>query len=329
MDLSTKTLVIIVNFNGKEFLGSCLESLQHQTFSNFKTVVVDNFSHDGSVDAIEENFPEVEVFRLDENIGFSAANNYAIKQAKYFQWVALLNPDAIAEPDWLSNLHIAAEKNPRYDFFGSCLKKKDSLSQLDGTGDVYHLCGLAWRRDHGLPENQTPRSAGEIFSPCAAAAMYRRDILLNVGGFDERFFCYFEDVDLAFRLRLIGHRCLYVPNAKVEHVGSAITGRKSDFAVYHGHRNMVWAYVKNMPSLLLWCGLLQHILANVAALIYFSVTGQAGPIFRAKRDALLGLGKALEQRKIIQKNKTISLKNLKKIIATGWLLPYFKNKKLK
>ena len=101
MRLSTKTLVIIVNFNGKEFLGSCLESLQHQTFSNFKTVVVDNFSHDGSVDAIEENFPEVEVFRLDENIGFSAANNYAIKQAIYFQWIALLNPDAIAEPDWL------------------------------------------------------------------------------------------------------------------------------------------------------------------------------------------------------------------------------------
>ena len=158
--------------------------------------------------------------------------------------------------------------------------------------------------------------------------MYRRDIFLNVDGFDERFFCYFEDIDLAFRLRLLGHRCLYVPSAKVEHFGSAIAGRRSDFAVYHGHRNMVWTYVKNMPSRLLWRGLLQHILANVAALIWFSLTGQAGAIFKAKRDALLGLRKTIEQRKSIQNNIRVSSKNLKKVIAKDWLLPYFKNRGL-
>ena len=329
MKHSTKTIVVIVNFNGKEFLCRCLESLARQTFSNFKTVIVDNFSQDGSVDEVENLFPNVKVVRLDKNMGFSAANNYAIEQAQDFHWVALLNPDTKVEPDWLLNLHIAAEENPEYEFFGSHLRKQNSLGKLDGTGDVYHLCGLAWRRDHGMPENQTSRSVGEIFSPCAAAAMYRRDIFIDVGGFDERFFCYFEDVDLAFRLRLKGYRCLYVPSAKVEHFGSGITGRRSDFAVYHGHRNMVWAYVKNMPSLLLWCGLPQHILANVAALVFFSLTGQGGAIFKAKKDAFLGLKKTLEQRKLIQKNKIISSKSLKKIIATGWFLPYFKNRKLK
>ena len=328
MNNSTKTVVVVVNFNGKKTLDQCLESLQLQVFSNFKTVVVDNFSRDGSVDGIEERFPNVEVVRLDENVGFAAANNYAIKQAEGFRWVALLNPDAIAEPDWLLNLHIAAEKNSQYNFFGSHLKKQGFLGQLDGTGDIYHLCGLAWRRDHGVSEKKTSRLVEEIFSPCAAAAMYRRDIVLDVGGFDERFFCYFEDIDLAFRLRLLGHRCLYVPNAKVEHCGSAITGRGSDFAVYHGHRNMVWAYVKNMPSSLLWCGLPQHILANLAALIWFSLIGQAGPIFKAKRDALLGLRKTIEQRKFIQKNTKVSSKNLKKVIATDWFLPYFKNRRL-
>jgi GT2 family glycosyltransferase len=156
--------------------------------------------------------------------------------------------------------------------------------------------------------------------------MYRRNIFLDVGGFDERFFCYFEDVDLAFRLNLAGHRCLYVPNAKVKHLGSAITGRRSDFAVYHGHRNMVWAYVKNMPSNLLWLGLPQHILVNLAALIWFSLTGQAGTIFKAKRDALLGLRKTIAQRKLIQKNSRVSSEKIKKIIATGWLLPYLKNR---
>jgi GT2 family glycosyltransferase len=129
-------------------------------------------------------------------------------------------------------------------------------------------------------------------------------------------------------LRLLGYRCLYVPNAKVEHFGSAIVGRRSDFAVYYGHRNMVWTYVKNMPSRLFWCGLPQHILANLAGLIWFSLIGQAGPIFRAKRDALLGLKKTIKQRKSIQRNSKVSSKNLKKIIATDWLLPYFKNREL-
>ena len=326
MNNSTRTIVVVVNFNGKEFLDQCLESLQYQVFSDFKTIVVDNFSHDGSVDKIEERFSNIEVLRLKENIGFAAANNYAIKQAEGFQWVALLNPDAIAEPDWLSELHIAAEKNLKYSFFGSHLKKQGSSGTLDGTGDVYHLCGLAWRRDHGVPEKKICRLAGEIFSPCAAAAMYRRDIILDVGGFDERFFCYFEDVDLAFRLRLLGHRCLYVPDSKVDHFGSAIAGRQSDFVVYHGHRNMVWAYVKNMPSSLLWLGLPQHIIVNLAALIWFSLTGQAGTIFKAKRDALLGLRKTIAQRKLIQKNSRVSSEKIKKIIATGWLLPYLKNR---
>ena len=326
MNNSTKTVVIIVNFNGKEFINRCLESLQSQVFLNFKTVVVDNCSDDRSVDGLEERFPGVEVMRLQENMGFAAANNYAIKKAEDFQWVALLNPDAIAEPDWLANLHIAAEKKPQYSFFGSKLIKESSSGQLDGTGDIYHLCGLAWRRDHGATEKQTSRLAEEIFSPCAAAAMYRRDIVLEVGGFDERFFCYFEDIDLAFRLRLLGHRCLYVPNAKVGHFGSAIAGRGSDFAVYHGHRNMVWAYLKNMPSELLWRGLPQHILVNLASLIWFSLHGQAGPIFRAKMDALLGLRQTIKQRKSIQKNTKVTSKNLKKVLATDWFLPYFKNR---
>jgi GT2 family glycosyltransferase len=326
MGNSNKIAVIIVNFNGKEFLGQCLESLQRQVFLNFKIIVVDNSSDDRSVDGLEERFPGVEVMRMDENVGFAAANNYAIKKAEGFQWVALLNPDAIAKPDWLLNLNIAAEKNPRYNFFGSKLIKESSSEQLDGTGDIYHLCGLAWRRDHGAVEKKNSRLAEEIFSPCAAAAMYRRDIVLEVGGFDERFFCYFEDIDLAFRLRLLGHRCLYVPNAKVGHFGSAIAGRRSDFAVYHGHRNMVWTYLKNMPSELLWRGLLQHLLVNFASLIWFSLHGQAGPIFRAKRDALLGLRQTIKQRKSIQKNIKVTSENLKKVLATDWFLPYFKNR---
>lgn len=167
----------------------------------------------------------------------------------------------------------AAEENPRYTFFGSHMKRHGSPDELNGTGDVYHTSGLAWRRDHGRMSSGIQRTTGEIFSPCAAAALFRRDIFLGVGGFDENFFCYFEDVDLAFRLRLMGERCLYVSSAVVEHIGSATTHRNSDFAVYHGHRNLAWSYAKNMPQSLFWVFLPQHLLANLAALIWFSLRG--------------------------------------------------------
>ena len=326
MSSSVKMAVVIVNYNGREFLNRCLDSLRCQTYSHFQTIVVDNNSEDGSADGIEERFSGIKVIRLESNIGFAAANNFAVNQLEGCQWIALLNPDAFAEPEWLMNLKYAAEQNPQYSFFGSHMKQYNSPKCLDGTGDIYHLSGLAWRRDHGVLEDKVPRSIGEIFSPCAAAAMYRRDAFIEAGGFDEKFFCYFEDVDLGFRLRLLGKRCLYVPNAKVKHVGYATTGHQSDFAIYHGHRNMLWTYIKNMPSLLFWSGLPQHLLANFAALIRFSLAGRAGPIFRAKWDALMGLRHIMIQRRLVQKQIKISPIYLKKVMAKGWLLPYFKNR---
>ena len=169
---SLRTAVIIVNFNGKDFLDRCLGSLKRQTFSNFEIVVVDNASNDGSADEIEGRFLGIKVIRLSKNIGFAAANNLAVQQVKDCRWVALLNPDAFAEPDWLLNLHQAAEENPAFSFFGSHMKQYGSSGHLDGTGDIYHLSGLAWRRDHGISEDKVFRSSSEIFSPCAAASTH-------------------------------------------------------------------------------------------------------------------------------------------------------------
>ena len=112
------------------------------------------------------------------------------------------------------------------------------------------MSGWAWQRGHGqrIGRVDDPEAAEEVFAPCAAAALYQRDAFQEVGGFDESYFCYFEDIDLGFRLRLAGHRCLYVPQAVALHLGAATAGRESDFAVYHAHRNLVWTYVKNMPA---------------------------------------------------------------------------------
>ena len=156
-----------------------------------------------------------------------------------------------------------------------------------------------------------------MFSPCAAAALYRRDAFEEVGGFDDSYFCYFEDIDLAFRLRLAGHRCLYVPKAVAHHVGAATAGRESDFAVYHAHRNLVWTYVKDMPRGLLWLYLPHHLFVNALTLVWFSLRGHPGAIFRAKFDALSGLRRVMAERQRIHRRPRAAPDEIRRAMARG------------
>lgn len=291
--------VIIVNYNAGAMLARCLEALERQTFRDFHTIVVDNDSSDGSVEGIESRHPRVTLVRAGANLGFAAGNNLGLQHAGAVQWIALLNPDAYAAPDWLERF-VAAGDKAEFDFFGCRMRLADAPEILDGTGDVYHVSGVAWRRDHGVRVSEGAGNADEIFAPCAAAALYRRADLEAVGGFDESYFCYFEDVDLAFRLRLRGLRCAYVPDAVVDHVSSGITGKRSDFATYHGHRNMVWTYVKDMPAPLFWLYLPLHLFANLLGIAVCALRGQLGVVLRAKRDALLGLPRVLRERRRVQ-----------------------------
>ena len=199
---------------------------------------------------------------------------------------------------------------PDYSMFGSRQLMAKDYNLLDGDGDTYHISGLAWRKGHGKPatSHMIPK---DIFSPCAAAAMYKTKLILDIGGFDEDFFCYMEDVDLGFRMRLTGHKALCVPNAVVHHVGAATTGgQQSDFSVYYGHRNLVWTYVKNMPGMLLWILLPYHILLNVFTIGWFVVRGRGKVILRAKWDAIKGIPAMWKKRKVIQSNRVASLRDI-------------------
>jgi GT2 family glycosyltransferase len=231
----------------------------------------------------------------------------------------LLNPDAYPEPEWLEQLVETAKAHPDYAMFGSRQVVADHFGLLDGEGDIYHVSGLVWRSGHGRPVSAGAQDPREIFSPCAAAALYRADVLRRVGGFDEDFFCYVEDVDLGFRLRLLGHKALLVPAAVVHHVGSATTGGgQSDFALYHGHRNLVWTYVKNMPGLLFWICLPLHLFLNLVTLAIFSWRGKGPTVFRAKRDALRGLPKIWAKRRKIQRERVVSSAEIWRILDKGW-----------
>lgn len=311
--------MIIVNSNSGRHLGHALEALGRQTLTPAATHLVDNGSTDGSTAEAEARFPWIEVLRLGRNTGFAAANNVAVRRTDC-ELVALLNPDAFPEPEWLERLVDAARGAPEHGSFSSRLMLAGSDGVLDGEGDSYGVNGFAWRRHHGLPIGALPaaRAAREdVFSACAAAALYRRDAFLEAGGFDERFFCYLEDVDLGFRLQLRGVGCLYVPDSVVHHVGSAVTGRASDFSVYHAQRNLVWMFAKDMPASLLWLYLPQHLLLNLAAVVWYSVHGQAQTILRAKRDALKGLRATVAQRREVQSRRSTSALHVRRRMVKG------------
>ena len=310
-----KVTVIIVNWNGEHFLFRCLSALMSQTVKPQEIILVDNASSDGSLE-VARRFPAVRLLAQDRNTGFARGNNLAIEAAAAeCEWIALINPDAFAEPRWLEALLVAAESNPRFDVFGSKLINASAPLLLDGAGDVYHVSGLVWRTAHGIPAAVLGEYECEVFSPCAAAALYRRSALLEVAGFDEDFFCYVEDVDLGFRLRLAGYRCLYVPKSVVHHVGSGTTGGKnSDFPIYHGHRNVVWTYVKDMPGILFWIFLPLHLAMNLVVLAVFAWRGQGRVILRAKRDALIGLPGMWKKRRLVQSKRKVSLRTILRVL---------------
>ncbi len=310
-----KVTVIIVNWNGEHFLHRCLSALLAQTVVPHEIILVDNASTDSSLDIVR-HFPSVRLLAQNENIGFALGNNLAIETATAeSEWIALLNPDAFVEPRWLEALLSAAHDYRMFDVLGCQLVVATNPTVLDGVGDAYHVSGRIWRIGHGEQMPFLSDQVREVFAPCAAAALYRRSAFEEVGGFDEDFFCYVEDVDLGFRLRLAGYRCLYVPQSVVHHVGSGTTGgQHSDFSVYHGHRNLVWTFVKNMPGVLFWLLLPLHVALNLASIIWFALRGQGGVILRAKRDALLGLPRMWRKRRQIQKTRVASIGDIWRVL---------------
>lgn len=310
-------VVVVVNWNGGRIIDACLQALVQQTVRPERIIVVDNGSQDGSPDRIAARFSDVELIKLGRNTGFAVANNRAAEHIGQAQWLALINPDTVAKPDWLERILAAAAAETDCACFGSRLIADTEGTVLDGVGDVYHTSGLHWREGHLTPGPGRHLAPREIFAPCAAAALYRLDAFREVGGFDESFFCYAEDIDLGFRLRLRGYECLYVPDAVVYHMGSAISGRDSDFTIYHGHRNLVWVYVKNMPWPLFWLYLPQHLAVNVWLIVRFAQIGRGRVILKAKWDALRGLSGLWRKRREIQRCRRVSFWALRRSMAKG------------
>lgn len=293
--------VALVAHNSGRYLAACLAALNAQSFRDFEILILDNGSTDGSIEALPPLPANARLIRLGANLGFAAANNRAAALTDA-PLLALLNPDTVAAPDWLERLVAAARRHAEIAMFGSTQLQLADPGRYDGLGDVYHAAGVYWRGGYGRRVGG-PLVSGEVFAPCAAAALYRRERFLAAGGFDERFFCYGEDVDLAFRLRLAGDRALQVADAVVRHAGAVTAGRYSDFSVYHGVRNRAWVFAKNMPAPLLWPLLPAHLLATLLLLLANIARGIGRPTLRGLRDALCALPEILRSRRAIQRGR--------------------------
>ncbi len=287
--------IIIVNYNSGALVSRCLKSLSEQTLCADELVVVDNASTDAESRSMLDAITNATVIRSDLNLGYGGAINLAVQKLTTTDYIVCLNPDAFPEPDWLEAIVNAADSHPDYGSFASLMLREDDTSIVDGAGDELHFTGIPWRRFHKrtLPDNLQTEP---VFSACAGAALYRTSLFHQLGGFDERYFMYVEDIDLGFRLQLAGHPCLLVSDAIVHHIGSAVTGEGSDFSVYFGHRNLVYCYFKNMPLLLLLATLPFHILANIVTLVVLTAKGRGGAVGKAKLDALKQLPFAIRAR---------------------------------
>jgi len=315
--------VVIVNWNSGVVLSKCLTHLLNQTHPPRQILIIDNGSQDSSLQSITEN-EQIKIHRLGKNLGFAAANNFAFSLCNT-KYIALLNPDAFPDHEWLECLIAAAISYPEISAFASLQLCDDNPDLLDGAGDSYHVSGLVWRDRHRTSMLPSDKLNRPVFSPCAAAAMYSLQAIIEVGGFDEDFFCYVEDVDLGFRLRLAGHTAILVGNAIVRHIGSASTGGKhSNFCIYQGHRNLVWTYIKNMPGILFWLFLPMHLLLNVVSVVYFSAKGQGRVILHAKIDALNNMTRMLQKRKSIQKRRVVSVFDILQSLNKRFLLLKYK-----
>ncbi len=312
--MSARVSVVVVNWNGERYLRDCLGSLMAQTYDHAEVILVDNGSTDGSVELVRRAFPTVRVLRNEANLGFARANNQAI-EASEGEFIATLNNDACAEPEWLASL-VEAMGNDRS--IGSCASKMVFAHRpqvINSTGIMLDRAGIAWGRYGGRADDVESNRACEVFGACAGAALYRRTMLEDVGLFDEDYFAYLEDVDLAWRARLRGWRSLYVPGARVYHVHSGTASEGSPFKSYHLGRNKIWTIVKNYPQPQVLFFLPVIAFYDIASIQYSVLArGDWSPL-RGRLDGLRLLGRMLKKRRLIQRRRTVRFAELAAVMA--------------
>jgi len=324
--------VAIPTLGADDSLVECLESLRQQNFSDFEVVVVDN-SGRGLVKLMgAATLGVARVMEMSCNVGFGAAIN-AAWEGSGARYLATLNDDAVAAAGWLSALVSTAERRPEAGMFASRVMLEDD--SLDSAGMLLCADGSSKQRGHGeAPERFAQEE--EVLLPSASAALYRGEMLRQVGAFDGDFFLYCEDTDLGLRARRAGWTSVYVPSAVVRHRYSHSAGRVSALKAYYVERNRLFVAVKNFPAALLpylpfaaALRYLWHVIFMVqgkGAAAHFATESNAGwrlpvLVLRAHMGLLRNLPRLLKQRRKIQASARVANPAFCKVLRRYSLSP--------
>jgi len=314
--------VIIPNYNRKDLLESCLDSLRAQTYREFEVVVVDNSSTDGSAEMVGAKFPEARVVRLPVNRGFSGAVNVGIR-ASSGELVALINNDADADPAWLAELYKAASANPEAGFFASKMLFYDHRDIIDTVADGFTVAGFGYKRGWGEKDAGLYDGLTYVFGACGGGAMYRREMLekLKVGEeyFDEDYFAFGEDVDISFRAQSQGYKCLAVPAARVYHRVRATAGVSSTMPIYLGNRNSMSTVFKNFPRPVLFKHLLSLVAFWMLSVIVDIVKTGNFTVLKAYYDMYIKRQEIKKKREEAASKRVISDREFDALLDRGWL----------
>jgi GT2 family glycosyltransferase len=328
-----KISVVVVTWNRRFLLESCLQSLTRQNLNQpFEVVVVDNGSDDGSPEMVLTEYGKSTIFRVQlirnpENRGFCAANNQGFA-ASDSEFVALLNNDAEAGPDWLKKLATAFDGRPDVGMAASKILVHEDPRRIDKAGHLIYPDGQNRGRGSGeLDEGQYDR-VEEILWPDGCAAMYRRAMLDEIGGFDEDFFAYADDAELGLRARIAGWKCLYIPEAVVRHHRGATLGVRSSRRLELIERNRLLLAAKLFPWSLLWLNGVYYAI-RLGAGVWSALTGQGEvgkyPGLRGKLQAALAvlkgdwqalalLPRMLAKRRDVERIRKLSPREVRRLI---------------
>jgi GT2 family glycosyltransferase len=312
-----KLSIIIPNWNGKQFLKTCLDALQNQTYSSIEVIIADNASHDGSQEFIRTHYPQVKLVELPENRGFTGACNAGI-QAATGDLIALLNNDTEVDPGWAAAVVDAFARHPEAGIVASKMLLFNKRDHIHTAGDFFTVDGRAgnrgvWEQDNGQFDQEE-----FVFSACGGSSAYRKIMLDQIGILDDDFFFSLEDIDLAWRAQLTGWRCLYTPKAIVYHHLSATGGGVT--ASYYDGRNLIFTLVKNYPAEL-WRKYGKLVLRAQWSLAWEALRAWRGEAARARLRGMLSgiwhLPNLWRKRRNVQQMRTVSTDYLETILTAS------------
>jgi GT2 family glycosyltransferase len=244
--------VVVLNWNGVPFVEQCLASLMVQTYTPLEIIVVDNASTDGSVELVKKKFPRVKMILNEKNLGFAGGNNVGIRTSRG-RYIMVLNNDTHIEGTCIEALKGTIEKDERYGACASKIVLEFERNLIDSAGIVVGRDGLSIGRGR-LEAGDRYDKETEVFFASGCACLFRREMLEDIGLYDEDFFAYAEDTDMGWRARLAGWKCIYSPDALVYHLHSASSGTYSHLKAFLVERNRIWVAIKNFPLYLLLYG---------------------------------------------------------------------------